>query len=440
VCAIATALVAALVLGPASLSSIAQFSPELALRLSPGHPTASIRLAQVKLEAARLPKPTEAGAPSQAGTATSTQPPAMPPSQSPSASEYSLTASARREIRQLLEQALKREPHNVRALGLLALISEQDGDVAHAEALMTAASRRATRDRLARTWLLQSAFRKKEFAQAVAHADVLLRAHASAMPTVAPFLTAMAETADGQPLVLAALTRNPPWRPSFLKVMLDSVTDARTPLGLLLGLKDTATPATSSDRANYLFFLLNRGFYDLAYYTWLQFLTEEELARADIVYNGSFETTPSGLPFDWLIEAHSGVTIDIVERPDAEGRHALVISLLGGRVDMRGVSQLMAIPPGPHVLTGRFKSEIRGRRGFAWKLTCAADHRLIAETPMAVGVSRTWETFRAEFTVPEDCRAQYLRLTFDARSASEQLASGSIAYDAIRIDRAEASP
>jgi hypothetical protein len=56
---------------------------------------------------------------------------------------------------------------------------------------------------------------------------------------------------------------------------------------------------------------------------------------------------------------------------------------------------------------------------------------------MVIGVAPVWKDFEFSFTVPStDCRAQYVRLTLDARSASEQLVSGAIWYNGLRIARA----
>jgi hypothetical protein len=55
---------------------------------------------------------------------------------------------------------------------------------------------------------------------------------------------------------------------------------------------------------------------------------------------------------------------------------------------------------------------------------------------MTVGVARPWRTVEVSFTVPgPECRAQQLRLSLDARMASEQLVSGSVWYDELQIDR-----
>jgi hypothetical protein len=55
---------------------------------------------------------------------------------------------------------------------------------------------------------------------------------------------------------------------------------------------------------------------------------------------------------------------------------------------------------------------------------------------MATGATPSWQDIEFSFIVPnERCRAQYVRLEFDARMASEKLTSGSILYDDLRIAR-----
>ena len=77
---------------------------------------------------------------------------------------------------------------------------------------------------------------------------------------------------------------------------------------------------------------VNKGLYELAYYTWLQFLPTEQLGKVGLLFNGDFEVAPSGLPFDWTFTQGSGVKINIGERDDKEGGHALVLECAGGSV------------------------------------------------------------------------------------------------------------
>ena len=194
-------------------------------------------------------------------------------------------------------------------------------------------------------------------------------------------------------------------------------------------------PPTSNEIAPYVKFLLARKLYDLAYYTWLQFLPVDELREAGLLFNGNFDVVPSGLPFDWVINQGSGVTVEIIPNPDSNGKHALQVDFAYGRVDYDSVRQLVMLAPGTYEFKGRYKGQLLGPRGLKWRIVCASGPT-IEESSMIIGMMPSWRTVAFTFTVPAtDCRAQYVRLDLDARMASEQLVSGSMLFDELRISR-----
>ena len=129
----------------------------------------------------------------------------------------------------------------------------------------------------------------------------------------------------------------------------------------MLSLKDTSSPATADDLRVYLDFLIKHGFYDLAYYTWLQFLPPEQLAEAGHLFNGGFEVVPSGLPFDWVLTKGTGVTMQIAARNDQPGQHALFLNFGPGRVDYHDVTQLIMLAPGSYKFRGKYKADLSER-------------------------------------------------------------------------------
>src|SRR5262249_23845936 len=232
------------------------------------------------------------------------------------------------------------------------------------------------------------------------------------------------------------LAGNPPWRLMFFTWLLDNISDARTPLDIFLALKDTPTPPTTAELKPYLRFLVDHKFYDLAYYTWLQFLSKDQLNNVGNLFNGNFELAPSGSPFDWAFTAASGVTIEIANRADRAGEHALFMEFGAGRVGEMNVSQFVLLPPGTYQFRGKYRANIVSQRGLQWRIVCAnqADH-VLGESPTIMGAEAVWKDLAFDFKVPEGCPAQSVALAFNARSASEQFISGSAWFDDLIISR-----
>jgi hypothetical protein len=341
------------------------------------------------------------------------------------------------QVRMWTELALGNEPLNTRALRILAQIADGAGDEERVSRFMRAAAQGSIRESAAVYWLMRKSYENRDYATTIYSADALLRTRSQTMPYVLPTLVQLAQNKDSSDEFKKTLANNPPWRSAFFSALPRGVTDARTPLELLLAIKDTPTPPTTADLRDYLSVLIEHKLYELAYYAWLQFLPPEQLSSTGLLFNGSFEVTPSGLPFDWAIRPGAGVTIDILPRPDQDGRRALYIEFGQGRVEFNGVSQLIMLAPGTYQFKGQYKGELVGRRGLVWRVSCAGGKsELIGESVMTIGAAPRWKDIELSFTVPDtDCRVQHLRLVLDARMASEQLVSGSVWYDELQISR-----
>ncbi|SFV32764.1 tetratricopeptide repeat protein [Hyphomicrobium facile] len=345
--------------------------------------------------------------------------------------------------------ALANEPFNARAYRILGEIAERSGDLRSATKLMSAAARHSLHESKAVYWLMRKAFEQRDFRTATYYADVLLRTQEQANEHIVPLLAKIAEDKDGTSEVKALLRTNPPWRRQFFATLLNSVTHARTPLDLLLSLQDSPNPPTTVELRTYLDFLIDHQFYDLAYSAWLQFLSAGDLQRVGFLFNGSFESMPSGLPFDWVITPGYGVTIDIAERPpltafdtvadrssEQSNERALFIEFGYGRAEFQPVWQLLMLAPGDYKLSGQYQGQLQGRRGLIWRTDCADNSAQLGQSDMLLGVAPAWKSFEFDFKVPNTgCRAQKLQLVLDARSASEQMISGSIWIDDIKIVR-----
>jgi hypothetical protein len=344
------------------------------------------------------------------------------------------------QARALALAALREDPLNARALRVLGQIAALEGETERAARLMRAAADRSLGESFAVYWLMQTSFEAKDPQQTVAYADVFLRKRPQFLDHAMPMLAQLAESGDERSVALlkSALVENPPWRQRFFEHLPKHTRDARTALNLLLSLKETEAPPTLPELNAYLSALFKNKRYELAYYTWLQFLPADELGEIGYLNNASFETSPTGLPFDWVMRQGRGATIDIAAVPGEAGSLGLLVELGPGRAEFHGVTQMLLLSPGDYRLKGKLKGEARGPRGLQWRMTCAATGKEIGAGPMFLGVEPRWSGFDFDFTVPDaDCRAQELRLQLAARSASEQLVHGSVWYDDLSIARVE---
>jgi len=239
--------------------------------------------------------------------------------------DKNLTTKSLNEARGRLEEALSEFPLNARALCLL-------GSCWRERATTPRRRERCKRRRDipppgTHRGRLDDAeqFSNKDYRSAAYYADVLLRAHQDFYKFALPVLGHMAEDDVGKKEIKKLFATNPPWRFWFFIEPGMAITDVRTPLELLLSLKDTDAPPTPGELQGYIGYLFQHKFYKFAYFVWRQFLPPEQLAHSGLLFNGGFETKPSGTLFDWKLEQADGAFVDIAPRPDSPDKNALSV-------------------------------------------------------------------------------------------------------------------
>lgn len=365
------------------------------------------------------------------------QPADVPPPAAPAPSPASKALGT--EIRDLAEAAVFADPLNARAFRLLGQVSDSEGDQERTKALMQAAAQRSMLESVAVYWLIRKSYADQEYAAAARYADILFRTRPHSLPYVMPLLGRLFETPEAYGDLVKLLAADVPWRPQALAYLPQSISDPRTPLAVLLSLKDSPHPPTTPELRPYVEFLVANKSYELGYYTWLQFLSPDQLATAGNLFNGNFDSEPTGMPFDWILPKSSGVFSKVRPRTDDAGNHALYISFGPGRVDYKEITQILMLSPGSYKFRGKQSSELVGLRGLEWQVACADQTDPLGKSDPIKEATSGWAGFEFSFTVPEEgCVAQTLRLSFDARSASEKFISGSIWYDDLQIERVTA--
>jgi tetratricopeptide (TPR) repeat protein len=409
---------------------LARVAPETALMINANQPDALLRLAEVKLatDQARVEK---AKLETPAGTNLATATTAAKPD-----------TKIDDDVRALVQRASKIDPLNAQVPHLLADLAERAGDRSLAIKQLETTLQHSLHDGAAIYKLILFSIDARDYVKATAYTELLLRINPESFQVVLPVLLYLANTEAATEALTAMFARSTYGRTWFFIELPAKAADLRIPQTLLLGLQNTANPPTSRELSPYLQFLLDRHqLYGLAYYTWLQFTPPEHFDNDNLVFNGGFQRPTTAMPFDWMIEAGAGVTAQIVSKPYEDGHHGLNLEFGSGRVEFGGVQQALLLAPGTYDFSTQYKGSLIGRRGLVWRLTCTKPTTQILETPVQVGLQPSWKDISQTFTVPEaGCLGQRLALVHTARSASEQILSGSVWYKHIKIKRRPDAP
>ncbi len=329
------------------------------------------------------------------------------------------------------ERALRLNPLDSRALFLLAFVAERKGDTEKAAALMHMAGSRTWRDLVTQLWLFNYESSHWRFADALPHADAVLRIDPSFKKEVFPVLGAFATNDMAFKALSDFLSTDPPWRSSFLTEWSPRLTQSSRLDELYSNLQDSKNPPKTAELKVYLDLLIKDGHFGQAYRVWQNQLPPSQRPVPGQLYNSDFEFPVDGLPFNWIMAA-SGSDIKIVST--GENRRALRLEFFGASVWL-DVKQLMVLQPGTYKFSGMVKTEaLQTARGLWWKAVCANNPNTTLGHTELVSAAVAWTKFEVDFRVPGDgCEAQWLQLELPARVASESRMEGEVWYQSLRI-------
>ncbi|MFZ1110237.1 MAG: hypothetical protein WAN43_18050 [Rhodomicrobium sp.] len=421
--------------------ALAPVAPDLALALNPNNPAALLAKAEAAKKklldilgaAEEAPKTGEAVSPSD-GTADTLS--RLPEVKGAAAEPVGEREKLRAQIRALALRAIANDPLNARAFRLLA---EATASADQVRVLMQEALKRSRRESIAAFWLLNDSYYRNDFKAAIYYSDILLRTQPALATHVLGYLCLLADNPEARPLLIAMLEFGPAWRRRFFDLLPDKAKNPDTPLAFITTLRNSKKPIADNELQPYLNHLIRNDHVDLAYNAWLQFLPPSRLENLGLLTNANFQTKPNGLPFDWQFGEGVNALAEIVPLNNGGVERVLHISFGEGRIKFPEVRQVLYLAPGRYRLEGKLHGAISGKRGLRWQLRCLdrRAQKVLGETEMLLGRTEQWRvfSFEAEAPAPKECLGQELRLIHDARSASEELITGEVWFNDLRLER-----
>jgi tetratricopeptide (TPR) repeat protein len=334
------------------------------------------------------------------------------------------------------QQALRADPLDDTALFYLGFIAERKGDMKTADALARLAGERGWRNLSTQLWLFQRAARRHDFAEALHHADAVMRFTLAGevrdllMQNLALF------TSDPQALkvLVDELATKPPWRGQFLGDVSQKLVNRSRLDDLYKMLGQTKSPPTRGELISYIVRLVKDGQFAQAQDVWHSTLPAAQQSATNLLYNSDFAAPADTMPFNWQLTGQSGADLQIVPT-DGAAKRALHIEFSGARIGDIGVRHLTALAPGRYRLSGEVRAQnLKTARGLWWRIVCVDKQQTsLGETDLVSGTI-PWSAFRLNFRVPDEtCPAQVLHLQLPARAAVESQIEGEVWYRGLEI-------
>ena len=335
----------------------------------------------------------------------------------------------------LARQVLRHEPLSGEAFRILAQSAEGEGQAQSALNLYRIAAQRAPRDLQARAWLAEYYLAQRDYPQALAQLDRVLRLSPERARSLNPVLVKLAAEDQAFAEALAdTLGYSPPWRAGMLAALHHRATGNPVASGRVMQALYAKGKLSPEEYAQWLDGLLAQGRWGEALARWVGTLSMQD-GPLPLVYNGDFARVPSDVGFDWRQRRVPGVLLEFTQPAGAQAL-AAHFQFLGRRVPNSGLEHPLVLLPGKYQLLLRMRAHaLRSAIGLQWQLVCAGKGGVVLRSDPVDG-SFAWQEQRIAFNVPaQGCPGQWLRLVNPVAAGAAQIAAGELWLDHARIVR-----
>lgn len=313
----------------------------------------------------------------------------------------------------LARRALLASPVNGTAADVLGVAIAQR-DPKAAGKVVNAAARLGWRNGATQLWMIQQAVAARNVETAIVRAEALARQD-EARDQIAALLRVLAVDRTGREKLVAALSRDPAWRPLFLSLQNDIPRSQLPPMvDLLRSLGKTGTPPRPREARAVLAALADNGMAPTGYALHRDLfrkgasqnrLSNSAFSRLDV----ESEVNSDASPFDWITlpVGESSASIDKAFGED----NRVLYAIAAGRIEGRIAQQWVALTPGTYELRYRVRAEDpAATRRLRWGLRCSSGAPVLFTAPAHDLPSDDWVTERYRMTVSSACAAQVLEL------------------------------
>ena len=318
--------------------------------------------------------------------------------------ELRLTGAASGESRRAALEAYRTAPLSEVPLLIAAREARNGGDDARSDRLLAAAVRRNPRSRYALLLQLEQDLRLGRDREAAVRMAVLTRLFSDVGGILVSEIARMAADPDTRAAAVQVMAGDPGLKAQVLEALARRGTDPDVVLELA-GPLPALAPGAAVPRWQQLLIsgLVDRGELARAHAIWSRLLGDDGSPRDRGLYDPEFRGLPGPPPFNWVLE----MSADGFAERSAGGLNVEYY----GRNDARLASQLMLLPAGRYRLAFEAEGQAEGEEGqLAWTVSCHPGDSVLVAVPI-VGVEFTPKRFTGEFTVPQGCAGQWLRLS-----------------------------